>query len=48
MKLSTVLVLKDIKKEFHGATIFENIHLSILTSQMIAIKGKSGIGKSTL
>lgn len=42
------LILEDIKKEFNGETIFENVNLMGEKGNIIAIKGKSGIGKSTL
>lgn len=40
--------LEHIKKDFNGKTVFENINLIGKKGSMIAIKGKSGVGKSTL
>lgn len=42
------LRLENIKKDFNGNTIFENVSLMGEKGSIIAIKGKSGVGKSTL
>lgn len=42
------LILANIAKHYKGRTIFENISLKASQGQIIAIKGKSGVGKSTL
>lgn len=43
-----MVLLQNIKKEYKGTKIFENVHLTVLRGQSIAIRGKSGVGKSTL
>ncbi|MRX71469.1 ATP-binding cassette domain-containing protein [Bacillus lacus] len=45
--MSTV-ILKNIKKEFKGSTVFDSVNLTARSGKVIAIKGKSGVGKSTL
>lgn len=42
------IILEDISKDYKGNTILKNIHLTIPPNKTICIKGKSGIGKSTL
>lgn len=42
------LILEDVKKEFNGSVVFDNINLVVEKGNIIAIKGKSGVGKSTL
>ncbi|MEK3955912.1 MULTISPECIES: ABC transporter ATP-binding protein [unclassified Psychrobacillus] len=44
----TRLLLENIKKEFKGVPVFENVNLHAEGGRLIAIKGKSGVGKSTL
>lgn len=40
--------LKNISKSFNDSLLFENINLIAKSGEIIAIKGKSGVGKSTL
>lgn len=42
------LTLANMTKHYKGKIIFENISLKTTQGQIIAIKGKSGVGKSTL
>ncbi|WP_127534367.1 ABC transporter ATP-binding protein [Paenibacillus kobensis] len=42
------VILKNIKKQFRGNTIFDNISICVDNGDLVAIKGTSGIGKSTL
>ncbi|AIQ65045.1 peptide ABC transporter ATPase [Paenibacillus stellifer] len=42
------LLIKNIKKQYKEKLIFENVSLTVKPSQIIALKGKSGTGKSTL
>ncbi|MGG4386177.1 ABC transporter ATP-binding protein [Priestia megaterium] len=42
------IILKSISKSFKGTVIFNNVNLTGETGKIIAIKGKSGVGKSTL
>ncbi|TRZ40246.1 ABC transporter ATP-binding protein [Niallia circulans] len=42
------IVLKNIKKSFKKTDILNDINLTVKSGEMVAIKGKSGIGKSTL
>lgn len=44
----TLVALTSIAKEFKGSTVFKNVDLTVGKGTVIAIKGKSGIGKSTL
>lgn len=46
--MTTNIILKDVSKSFNGTYVFKNINLTGETGQIIAIKGKSGVGKSTL
>jgi ABC-type lipoprotein export system ATPase subunit len=43
----TYIQLKKVSKIFGNTTIFQNINLEIMKGRCVAIKGKSGIGKST-
>lgn len=40
--------LEHIKKDFNGNTIFEDVNLIGKKGSILAVKGKSGVGKSTL
>lgn len=42
------VVLKNISKQFKNSTIFKDINLIVGKGKSVAIKGKSGVGKSTL
>lgn len=42
------IYLSNISKSFKGSFLFKNVDLCGEAGQIIAIKGKSGVGKSTL
>lgn len=46
--MNTGLILKGIEKKYGKSIIFKNIDLHVLPGTLVAIKGKSGVGKSTL
>lgn len=48
MSILAKLRLKNIEKAFKGKTVFEHVNVEVEKGTMIAIKGKSGVGKSTL
>lgn len=43
-----MLELKNIKKQFDGRTILDNLNLQVPDGQILAIVGPSGAGKTTL
>ena len=42
------VILRNVSKSFKKNTIFKNINFEANSGELIAIKGRSGIGKSTL
>ncbi|MCR8845712.1 ABC transporter ATP-binding protein [Paenibacillus sp. SC116] len=42
------IVLENVSKKFTDRTIFDNVNLRVDKGGMVAIMGKSGVGKSTL
>lgn len=44
----STIILRNVKKEFKGTIVFENINFTGASGNVIAIRGKSGVGKSTL
>lgn len=44
----TNIQLKNVSKSFKGTLVFKNVNLRGKAGEIIAIKGKSGVGKSTL
>ncbi len=45
---TTILELKDVRKQFGSAEIIRGVNLSVRTGERIAIIGPNGAGKSTL
>ena len=43
-----ILSLQNIKKEFHGEVLFENITFSMNENDRVALIGNNGCGKTTL
>ncbi|MBJ6361950.1 ABC transporter ATP-binding protein [Paenibacillus sp. GCM10012307] len=42
------LVLENVKKEYKDTLLFQNIQLRVPSGEMVALQGRSGVGKSTL
>ena len=43
-----MLILSNLKKQYESKVVFENLNNTIQDGSIVALKGKNGVGKTTL